>query len=405
MSNAVEVMNSEVETEVETVVLHLASDESVQAVHRKVLGYNRKAANCGCPPAEMVVEDAMVNDVMVNRVIVTYSIAKHVGKWRILGSIEPAGGDAEDGLCIINLMPGVPGDFSQFRHHDMSCDHCGHNRRRNKVILIEDCDSKDLYTVGTSCLKSFTGIDPRMALLWEQWRQEVVDELEETSRNRQSGGPILHFSTRSVAEHAIAIVMKSGKWHKADRDMGDSGTGGLVMNAVMDCGGSDAVASEKYDINDDIRAVAAKHIDHFANLDAAEVKNEFVAKVVAMAKAGGMRVRHLTTFAAGIAIAYLREVEAKAKAARPERKDEWIATSGRISFTGTITRVRFLGAGQFGDRFLVAGQDDQGREWVWFTNRSFESGPVNVTGTVKDVKDDPKWGKSTILTRCKIEGA
>jgi len=60
--------------------------------------------------------------------------------------------------CIGILVKTVPGkfadcDYSEYRDHDFSCDHCGFNRRRNDVfVLVKDGKQQ---VVGRNCLADF----------------------------------------------------------------------------------------------------------------------------------------------------------------------------------------------------------------------------------------------------------
>lgn len=390
-------------------------DWKVDTVEKKIRLFNRKAAKLGCPGAEIVsIEDAPRYDkdgiIPMVKFTVNYFIAKHSGKWNILGSAEPSG--ADDDTVILNLKPGVPGDFSDFRHHDMSCDHCGRKRKRKKVVLVEDNETKEIYSVGTSCLLSFTGIDPKYALLWEELEGFSVSASEDEDAPR--GYKVEHMRTvRSVAKVAAAIAIVDGGWAKADRNVGEEGSGGKVMEFIFGSGSSHHLEIKrieelrtKYAPTEEHIAAAEKAIESFKEVDLASEENEFVAKVATIVKAGAVRPRHIKILSAGIALSIVcakAKVEKAAAAAANPRLDEHFGVVGkRIEFDARIKRNTYLGPGMYGDRYVIAGSDSEGREWCWFTTSGdgFKAGDgVRIRATVKDHKNDPKWGKSTVLNR------
>lgn len=381
-------------------------DWKVEEVMKKVKSFNRKAAKFGSPEAKIdSMEDtfAVIDGKVVPKVkmAISFGVAKHAGKWNILGSIEPSG--AGDDSVILNLKPGVTGDFSAFRFHDMSCDHCGHKRRRNKVVIVEDASDNALYTVGTSCLMSFTGIDPSMALIWEQWVNGSLvsgEEDDAPAGHRE----VMVEKVDGVANWAASLALIDGYWAKADRFKGTEGSGGLIMDIIYDQNPYNAKhmaeVRAKYAPSEEAKEAAALAVAKFEEVDLATEKSEFVAKVAAIVKAGYVRAKHIKTLAAGIALSVLRAKEA---APKPVAKaNEWMGQVGaRIEFVASVNRVHFLGEGEYGPRFVISGRDEANREWSWFTgNNDYEAGQVvKVKATIKDLKDDPKWGKSTILTR------
>lgn len=426
MTTAIQAIEVTPEFKTETLEV-LVSDWRLERIQEKIKVFNRKAKKLNAPEAEIVsvtdepkwVKDNGPNgghEEIFNKVVVNYSVIKHAGKWNVLGSVEPVTAGAVDGsdITVVNLKPGVPGNFAAFRHHDMSCDHCAQKRKRNKVVLVEDFESKEVYSVGTSCLLNFTGIDPRMALLWETFGSIITaDEDEEIVRCGRDPEPPADALEAAIT--VLRIVMKTGSWIKADNYSGDMGTWADVHTLTFPAFGKaqqeyKAELEAEFPVTEEVVVAAQEVVDNFASMDLDNESNEFRAKMITFAKAGMLRFKHLRAFSAGVAFAHIGKVAAKAKAAATAgRVDEFIDAVGkRITFTGNILRIRFLSHGQFGERWLVSGRDAEGREWTWFTGPVSddlkEGDEVTVTGTIKDHTTHPKFGKSTVLTRCKIKG-
>jgi hypothetical protein len=98
-----------------------------------------------------------------------------------------------------------------------------------------------------------------------------------------------------------------------------------------------------------------------------------------------------------------REVKASAVA---ERK--WLGAEGeKISATGTLGRP-YHSESAWGTSTIYKLTTDDGNVVTWFRSgyHQFEAGVrVTMTGTVKKLAESEKYGKETVLTRCKLAGA
>lgn len=59
------------------------------------------------------------------------------------------------------------------------CDHCHSERSRNIQFVLEHTDGKE-YVVGSTCVKDFTGIDPKSCFNWIKSVEELEDFEKET---------------------------------------------------------------------------------------------------------------------------------------------------------------------------------------------------------------------------------
>jgi len=75
------------------------------------------------------------------------------GGWNVIATIEPS---EIEGMTIINGKIDEVGDLKEY---DLRwCDHCQKNRKRNKVIVIDDKDG-NRKVIGSTCVKDYLGID------------------------------------------------------------------------------------------------------------------------------------------------------------------------------------------------------------------------------------------------------
>lgn len=102
---------------------------------------------------------------------------------------------------------------------------------------------------------------------------------------------------------------------------------------------------------------------------------------------------------------YNRRIAQAAKAAA----STWMAAEGaKVTFTGRVVYVRAI-EGYYGTTTLVKFEDvATGQVATWFASGFKDINRdevVRVTGTVKKLEESDKYGKQTVLTRCKLADA
>lgn len=93
------------------------------------------------------------------------------GGWSVVAAIEH--------LEAGNLIRAIPSDdtpdLSRFRTTGRACDHCGHKRHRNSTFVVRSAEG-ELVQAGSTCIKDFTGHDPKLALRFVTMLGGAFDE-------------------------------------------------------------------------------------------------------------------------------------------------------------------------------------------------------------------------------------
>jgi hypothetical protein len=89
--------------------------------------------------------------------------------WSFLASIEgtPAG----------NIIHSIRTDVEvpeRYRTASDYCEHCHSNRSRNRLYIVMDKDG-NTKQIGSTCIRSYLGIDPTVLVQHAEWLQEIVD--------------------------------------------------------------------------------------------------------------------------------------------------------------------------------------------------------------------------------------
>jgi len=202
MSDQVEVQVCKAERNFVSIVVH---ETQVPEVEKLVAKLNRKAKRAGVNPVEIIARleeprevaqevdgEEITFAVPYIRLDIEYDVIAYNGDFRVVGWIEPSGVGNQ---CFVHVAPGAEvteDQLSDFREHDMTCDHCGTKRRRKSVILVENRKEEGwpIYTVGKSCLEHFAGIDPKAALAWTDFEKAFKALADQQAANDKEYGTI-----------------------------------------------------------------------------------------------------------------------------------------------------------------------------------------------------------------------
>ena len=114
----------------------------------------------------------------------------------------------EDGNLVYKLDESVELREEWFAV-ESKCDHCQHNRKRNKTVILQDV-AGDLKQVGTTCIKDYTGIDAQdiIKLYAEVHTMFVKDDELWVSEDRMPHSD--YVNTERYLAHCIDIIEKTG---------------------------------------------------------------------------------------------------------------------------------------------------------------------------------------------------
>lgn len=329
------------------------------------------------------------------------------GGWKFLGSVEFLTGDGEENGALVH---GDDERLATYRDAGPVCDHCKLDRRRKKIVVLED-DKGALTVVGSSCLKDFLGYhgNPERVLNFFDEVGGMIDDLDGYGRFARAA---LDVPTDTFLGMAAAMVREFGWVAKS------AYSGWATAYRVSDrffpptetkhnrdyLAENNAVLITKAD---EAKAAAAKTWVK----DEAETKpgNNYIVNLKVLTGGSWIVEKHFG-LAASLIGAYDRamgvKLEWELKKAADEKakvESEWVGEIGkRIEFTAIVTFVHTYET-DYGTSRIVSMVDGNGSKLKTFTSGRFAYGikvgdVVTGKGTVKNF-ETYKEVKETVLAR------
>ena len=136
----------------------------------------------------------------------------HESGWSILAHIERLDGSDQRLVTLVTAEETDP----MWRVWDMRCDHCGTHRARKAVYICKHDDGR-VVSVGSTCLKEYTGIDPASVFSWALIH-DIIGGDDEGEGIDWRGRYNPRYDVREVLAYAIQEVeaygyVKSGEPH------------------------------------------------------------------------------------------------------------------------------------------------------------------------------------------------
>lgn len=345
----------------------------------------KRCVKLGVPaPRVTITRRFMLKVGEVNRPWIAYTVTGErpalPGGWQIVASVE----HHETGN-IVSVAPAFQSDAPRglFRA-PATCDHCGHNRRRAKTIVIRDA-SGNQSRVGLSCLRDFTGHD--LPAVW------ALDDLTAWDDEAIRGVARERFTAREMVAQAFAVVRVTG-WQKSraeddpDYVLPTHERVGLALRGHHQCHKKHCaacdypVADADYQNADDALAWVVATTDeegYIANLRAAICADATATKRALICSLVAAWHRHLNP------------PQPKAPAA-PVVKTA--CPVGRATITGTVISVD-VKENDYGTRHVMTVRDDAGFT-VWGSQPSAlfpqRGDRITFTATVERSDRDESFG-------------
>lgn len=324
--------------------------------------------------------------------------------WEFAAKVEPVA--TGNGGMIVSKAPAFTDtlpDVYRDESKGMTCEHCGHIRRRKKCYVLRHDDGTWIQ-VGSTCLRDFLGHNPEQALrgfdsFYEfeskgrdaarEWFPEIYDSREflaVTSGAIRVDGWIAKSSYSG--NPTVYRVFSYFDWKRKPSKFN-------AFAAAFEPEESDYERADK--ALDWIRTV----VDTSAN------KNDYEHNLC-LALAGDALDGRLTGIAASGIAAYMREMNRMAEIEKRKEVAKISEFVGDIKerlrdLPVTIDHVKYL-SNDYGPVTLIKFRDNLGNVLSWFASGDFNVAAGDkkmLTGTVKKHND---WQglKETMLTRCKM---
>lgn len=374
---------------------------------RTISGFNAKCKKLGFEPFKVEVLREWQERNREDGVIETWCEFEITGKipklngWEVIAKID----HMDKSTMIRKFVDDI--DLSQYRN-DPVCEHCQIDRYRNVTFIVRN-ESGELKQVGSSCLKDFTGHDPRQALSAIGMIQDFQSEWDDFCSH---GRGINGFYVHDVLARTIIWLKGHGYVSKsAAYDRGLEPTISVIESSYTGEPNLTVPKEEYPAIEKEVNAI----IEHFKN-HPEKGSNDYIGNCAEIAKSlymdwkfGGYAVSMIPT--------YYREMEQKAKQ-DADSQSEYVGKVGeRKEFELYFADWKCFETA-YGVMQIYKLKDKNGNVFIWKTASgslydkndialtsnqlrmdTYENELIKLRGRIKEHKEY-RGVKQTVLTRC-----
>jgi len=396
----------------ETLATIELGDAGLWALDDKVNKLNKRAKRYGMNELEVTVmrEFTIVwTSCDVNRYdIEIKGCAPCINGWCLAARIE----NNQIGT-VVRVIPGKfeDDDYSNYRKFDFKhdvCEYCNTCRYRKNVYVLKKGD--EVKVIGRNCLADYLRCEnaddfARYAEFVDQCISFTDFGLSEYADNEGFGSRGCRPNVELVSFlTTVQTCIRRLGWVSRTAAHDQTATADSAYYIIFGHDNKEFIKrNELYATNGD-RELATKAVEWVKSLPPADTEYMDIIRRIGIA---GETDDGLSGYAASIILAYQRDCEWKIE--REVKNKEFIGNiKERLrDVVVTVVRVRYI-EGDYGTRTIVTMEVDLGDSVAplcWFASGSLEFNEgerYKLTGTVKNHKDD-KFGKQTIINRCKLE--
>lgn len=266
------------------------------------------------------------------------------------------------------------------------CEHCGTNHDRKMTFIVAD-ENGNTKQVGSSCLKDYSGIDPRLVAMSKELC-DIIERDYDAEDYYSDGNHVYEAAWSTIKMFALAAkrVAEAG-YIKSSED--NSNKSWLIDHVNDELTDDEMTAGELI-----VRGLIA------LSTDEAEANGLNEARTLAMREYCKSAMFGYVAYAP---IAWKRYTD-KQKATEAAHESHYVGTVGE-KWHGNVRNFHPIASwdnGFGGTVYLYSFTDEDGNEMIWKASKGVEAASVSVlTGTVKEHKE--YRGKAqTVLTRCKV---
>jgi len=355
------------------------------------------------------------NEVYEYRIFTIIHPEMKMGDWDIIGKIENLSAMI-DGVYSKHYEKGSKknsniisqisdDDVSEYNFWDCSCEHCGVDRFRKKLMILKNKNSGIKKVVGMSCLKDFVGHDVEKSILLYSFLSEF------NGFGKSEGKPVWGFDLDTTLKGIIAVYDQifNRKNLKLSQEQDYGLTVGEVYVGQNFACFKDVNLSTSY-VEKSLQLVKNRIAEIMMQRETDHLNmNTFDMKISSICLYDFVPAKLLNPLV-GFTTYFLSSFESR----KDKVESNFIGEVGKkINFVGKVVKV-IPYENDYGVGKIIVGEDENGNSWKWFTNSdtelvSYERGAyifadtfVNLSATVKKHDLHEKFGKSTILNRLKV---
>lgn len=266
------------------------------------------------------------------------------------------------------------------------CEHCGTNHDRKMTFIIGN-ENGETKQVGSSCLKDYSGIDPRLVAMGKELR-DVIEHDYDSESYYADGNHIYEPALDTINVFALAAkrVAEAG-YIKSSED--NSNKSWLAAHAYDSLTDDELAEGERI-----VRGLVTLTVDEAVENGLNEVRTLALQPYCKFSMFG---------YIAYAPVAFKR-FEDKKKAAEKATESHYVGAVGE-KWSGNVHDFHPIASwdnGFGGTIYLYSFKDEDGNEMIWKASKGVDAASVSIlTGTVKEHKE--YRGKAqTVLTRCKV---
>ena len=394
---------------------------AVEVAQAKLAKLSKKAAKLGleAPTLKVVREFIKVDEVGQNALYadieVTYQMIVIAGGWFFVASLETV--DEVDGEPRNKVSgPHLSNeDHARYATQKQVCEHCNHNRKRNLTYILKSADG-ETKQVGSTCLKSFLGIDP-LSVIGSYGFANMIDELFEGFGHSSYCKPIWELA--DLGPVIVSILSHDG-FISSNQSQYDGGlkTADSIIHFIAPSSdlrknaGWQEWAEKIQPTEEHIKMFEAvrnrlsdRILDDYRNNPTK--LDSFAFKLGIILNRDAAEYNDLQILAAAVNREASFIAKEKMESNKPKKIDEFYPcqVGDKIQIEVAIEMVRHVES-FYGSSLLVKMLDAEGHSFSSFYSGSCEEfvpgSKVVLKGTVKKLQDDPKWGKAVMLNRIRV---
>jgi hypothetical protein len=393
--------------------------ENVADLNARIEKLNKKATKLDTPPITSKVVDVEVierkrngyTEVQEYAYVAVSGVAPKLNGWQFVATLEH-----DEGGTILRKVPTFEGEVDLTAYRQASpqdCDHCGYKRQRNDTYVVRH-DDGTMKQVGSNCLKDFLGHQsPQQLARWAEYLRDLVSDLG--NDEYEWNGPRIP-ATYYIAEYMTHVALMVREYGWVSKGVAYNDPTAYATAERADTNWYNMINQKRdrgvpmwTDPTEEDAETAEKVIEWAKNISEEETKrSDYLYNLSVIFKGDALKARQFGMAASAIK-GYMNHIEREIKRqeeAKAPRLDEFVGEVKKREVFGplTVTNV-FTYENEFGTAHKHIFRDEQGRTLVWTTGTCYMDRGERVTlkGTVKAHSQHDKYGKQTILSRCKVE--
>lgn len=337
--------------------------------------------------------------------------------WQLLGVLEPS---PNDPAVAIRRM--VPGESLPDEYHNANpthCEHCNHNRRRNKSFVLRHVDG-GVKQVGSSCLQDFLGgKSPDEIVAYAEMLSKVEDSVSNDDESSYFGPkePLLIHINLVLATTALCVRKIGWTSRTEAKDQDEKATANIVWE-LLTAKKDQRKLIQYYGLDTDRRGNFVGYDMKDSDGETAEsvlrwvrdempVTNDYTHNLKTACSGDSVCYRTIGIACSAVA-AYFRHLEKQSKSEVAGNQSNHVgAIKQRLNFAGTVGTTRAFDSA-YGVRTMVKFVTNDGDVVVWWTGEIPDwvkiGECVEFTATVK-AHSEYRGEKQTIVNRASAKAA